>query len=266
LGRPSRGAAEIFTSREVAVAADLSARNFALLSEEGLAPTSLEGAQGRAGHRSYDGVRLAHAALIGALHLAGFELLVSARLATAFADNYHTNYGKLPSNLGVYLQKPLNPTPGHYPWTDRGEEDQVDLDHDFWLHDRLRNRSTIYQRGVAFRGDFIIDIADHAFVLTEHLGMEKVKVFSPVSGALPASPDYRIDGRGTATRIIPIHQEVDSLDFSVNARAANRMRELEQQYLDARENAVSRVRINLSLAIRNAFDRLQDDRANKAAA
>jgi len=40
---------------------------------------------------------------------------------------------------------------------------------------------------------------------------------------------------------------------------------LEQQYLDARENAVSRVRINLTLAIRNAFDRLQDDRANKAA-
>lgn len=266
MARPNRSVAEVFTSREVAVAVDLSVRNFALLSEEGLAPTSLDGARGRAGHRSYDGVGLAHAALIGALNRAGIELLVSARLAAAFADDYHANYGKLPSNLGVYLQRPLNPTPGHYPWTDRTENDLVDLDHDFWLHDRLRNRSTIYQRGIAFGGDFIIDIADQAFVLTEHLGMEKIRVFSPVTGGLPASPDYRIEGRGGAARIVPIHQEVDSLYFSANATAADQMRQLEKQYLTARENAVSRVRINLSLAIRNAFDRLQDDRASKAAA
>lgn len=96
--------------------------------------------------------------------------------------------------------------------------------------------------------------------------MERVRVFSPVSGGLPASPDYRIEGRGAAARIVPIHQEVESLDFSVNAKAADQMRQLEQQYLKARENAVSRVRINLSLAIRNAFDWLQDDRASKAAA
>jgi hypothetical protein len=78
--------------------------------------------------------------------------------------------------------------------------------------------------------------------------------------------DYRIEGRGAAARIVPIHQEMDNLDFSANAKAADQMRQLEKRYLTARENAVSRVRINLSLAIRNAFDRLQDDRASKAAA
>ena len=265
MGRPSRSSAEIFTSREVAVAADLSARNFALLVEQDLAPASLDDATGRAGHRPYDGVGLAHGALIGALNLAGFELLVSARLAAAFADDYRHNYGRLPANLAIYLQAPLNPTPGHFPWADRSDDPQIDLDNDFWLHDRLRNRSTIYQRGIAFRGDFIIDIADHAFVLTEHLGMEKVKTFSPVSVGLPASPDYRIRGRGAAARIVAIHEEVDSLDFSVNPKAANQMRRLERDYLDARQNAVSRVRINLSLAIRNAFDRLQDNRARVAA-
>jgi len=36
----------------------------------------------------------------------------------------------------------------------------------------------------------------------------------------------------------------------VNTKAAIECAKLEQQYLDARENAVSRVRINLSLAIR----------------
>lgn len=95
--------------------------------------------------------------------------------------------------------------------------------------------------------------------------MEKVKTFSPVSGGLPASPDYRICGRGAAARIVAIHEEVDSFDFSVNPKAANQMRRLERDYLDARQNAVSRVRINLSLGIRNAFDRLQDNRARVAA-
>jgi hypothetical protein len=44
------------------------------------------------------------------------------------------------------------------------------------------------------------------------------------------------------------------------------MRQLEQEYIDGHGNAVTVVRINLSLAIRNAFDRLQDDREGKAAA
>jgi hypothetical protein len=131
MGRPSRSSAEIFTSREVAVAADLSARNFALLVEQDLAPASLDDTTGRAGHRPYDGVGLAHAALIGALNLAGFELLVSARLAAAFADDYRQSYGKLSANLGIYLQAPLNPTPGHFPWADRSDDPQIDLDNDF---------------------------------------------------------------------------------------------------------------------------------------
>jgi hypothetical protein len=40
------------------------------------------------------------------------------------------------------------------------------------------------------------------------------------------------------------------------------LRRLERDYLDGRDNAVTRLRINLSLAIRNAFDRLQDQRAS----
>jgi hypothetical protein len=236
-----------------------------LLSDKGLAPEPLDGGQGKAGHRSYDGVGLAHAALIGALNLAGFELLVAARLAAAFADDYRVIHGKLPSNLAVYIQAPLNPTPGRRPWTDLPDDLPIEIDHGYWLHHRLRNRSGLYQRGVALRGDFIIDIADHAFVLTEHLGFENIKVFSPVSGGLPANPDYRIIGRGSAARVVPVHGELDSLDFSIDPEAAEQLRRLERDYFNARENAVSRVRINLSLAIRNAFDRLQDNREGKAA-
>ena len=89
---------------------------------------------------------------------------------------------------------------------------------------------------------------------------------SPVSReGLPANPDYRIIGRGTSARIVPIHEEVDSLDFQIDPRSAEKMRQLEREYLDGRKDAVTIVQINLSLAIRNAFDRLQDDREKKAA-
>lgn len=264
MGRPGPRQADLFTSREVALASGISVRNFALLVDEALAPTSLVDGPGRTGHRLYDAPALAEAALVGALHLAGLELLVAARLGEAFANEYAMNYGRLPSNLGAFLQAPLNPNPKQRPWQDDPDEAPIDLAQDFWLHQRLRNRSTIYQSATALRGDFIIDIADHAYVTTEHRGLE-IPVFSPASGGLPASPDFRIVGRGAAARVLALHEELESLNVFHDPAAAARMKSLETDYMEGRDNAVSRLRINLSLAIRNAFDRLQDDRDARAA-
>jgi hypothetical protein len=221
---------------------------------------------GQSGHRLYDSAGLAHGALVGALHLAGFELLASARLAAAFADDYGASYGHLPSNLNSFVRGDLNPG-RKLPWGETPSDVKVDLAQDYWLHYLLRNRSTIYRRGIAVQGDCIIVIADHAFVLTHTYGLEKIKVFSPASGkGLPASPDYRIVGRGGSARIVPIHSEVESLDFQIDPKSADKMRQLEQEYLDGHRDAVTRVQINLSLAIRNALDRLQDHRDNRRAA
>lgn len=264
MARPGRSAAEVFTSREMAVAADLSARNFALLAHQNLAPRPLSEGSGKAGHRSYDSAGLAHAALAGALHLAGFELLVSARLAAAFADDYGASHGRLPSNLNAFVRGELNPHK-KLPWGETPKDLPLDFEQDYWLHYLLRNRSSVYQRGIAIRGDCMIEIADHAFVLTHTLGLEKIKVFSPVSReGLSASPDYRIIGRGTSARIVAVHEEIDSLDFQIDPKSTEKMRQLEHEYLNSRKDAVTVVRINLSLAIRNAFDRLQDDRERKA--
>lgn len=263
MGRPSKTSGSNFTSRELALAAGLSLRNFSLLHEEGLAPTSSSESSGRGGHRTYESPALAQAALIGALHLAGFELLVSARLAEAFAEEAGLVYGRLFSNIQTYLQAPHNPKPGYRPWA-ASPNDQVD--DDFWVHDRLIDSVVNYRPGVAMIGDMVIDIADHEYVLTEHHGAANVPIFSPVSSkGLPASPDYRIVGRGSAARIVPITDEVDSLDFSINPVSAARYRALQEDYLAARENAVTRVRVNVSLAIRNAFDRVRADREKVAA-
>lgn len=260
MGRPTKSTDLLFTSRELALAADLSLRNMSLLHEQGVAPAPAEAGTGRGGHRLYSSVALAHAALVGALHLAGFELLVSARLAQAVADDFAAMYGKLHSNLAAFLQAPHNPTPGRRPWS--GQDTDLQLEDDFWVYSRLADSAVNVRPGVAIAGDLIIDIADHEYVLTETHGSRGVKIFSPVlKEGLSASPDYRIEGRGSSARIVPITDEVDSMDFSADPASAARYRTLQQDYLAARENAVTRVRINVSLAIRNAFDRVRQDRA-----
>ena len=264
MGRPTKTSDLLFTSRELAVAADLSARNMSLLHDEGLAPAVTEAGAGRGGHRLYSSIAVAHAALIGALHLAGFELLVSARLAEAVADDFAAMYGKLHANLSVFLQAPYNSTPGRRPWTD--DDSIPQLDDDFWVYNRLIDSPVDLRPGTAIPGDMIIDIADHEYVLTETHGSRGIKIFSPVmKEGLPASPDYRIVGRGSAARIVPITDEVDTMDFTVDPASAARYRALQEDYLAARENAVTRVRINVSLAIRNAFGRLRQDRTRIAA-
>jgi hypothetical protein len=261
MGRPSKRSGSLFTSRELALAANLSPRNMALVHDEGLAPTPAESGGGRGGHRLYNSIGLAHAALIGATHLAGFELLVAARLAFAIAEDESHNHGKLLSNLATYLQRPFNPRPGCRPWSA-----ELDIDDDFAVHGGLLDSVIDYRRGVALTGDMIIDIADHEYVLTEYAGPRPLKVFSPVlKEGMPASPEYRIVGRGSGTSIVPTVDEVDNMDFATDPASGARYRAIQEDYLAARENAVARVRINVSLAIRNAFDRVRDDRARMAA-
>jgi len=260
VGRPGKRSELLFTTRELALAASLTPRNMALLHDKRLAPEStLSGSDGQGGHRLYDSPALAHAALIGALHLAGFELLVSARLAGDYAEEEGHIRGKLHSNLASYIQAPFNPRPGYRPF---GPE--VDLSDDYSVHCGLMDSIIDYRPGVAIRGDMIIDIADHEFVLTETHDIS-IRVFSPVgTEGMVASPDYRIVGRGSAATIVPVIDEVDTLDFEMDPASAARYKALQEDYLRARENAVARVRVNVSLAIRNAFDRIRLDRTRAA--
>lgn len=260
MGRPAKVPSDRFSSREIAYAAGLSPRNFSLLFERGLAPETVDSAQGRGGHRLYDGVGLSHATLVGALHLAGLPLLLSARLGMAFAEQFGLNYGRLPSNLEAYLQAPLNPRPGYYPWPDENGDDEIDLDKDCWLHNRLRGRTDIYRRGRSIKGDLVIDIADQAFVSTQLLDI-KIKFHSVTSGGLPVNPEYRIVGSGAAVRVVPIWEGFKSFDFIEDTDAAEKMKRLEAQFMEARANAVARVKVNVSLSIRNGFDRLYDIRS-----
>lgn len=258
MGRPERADLELVTTSEIAKAAGITPRNFALLIDKGLAPAPVRDARGQSGARAFDGVGVAHAAMIGALNLAGFELLVAARVAEAFADEHRSNYGKIPSNLNTFIRKP-GVASGHSPWANKAEGWDK-LDRDFWLHRLLRSADS-YVRAQAQVGDFVVEIADHKWVMSTSHGLDNIKVFSPVSSSgLPVGLDYRIEGRGSATQIIHLTDEYDVGAVFTDAETRRRVKQIEEEFLAARQNAVTLVRINVGLAIRDAFDRVYDMR------
>lgn len=258
MGRPTKGSELQFTSRELGHAADLTARNIAYLQEEGLAPAPIHGDSGRGGHRIYNSVALAHAALIGTLHLGGFELLVAARLAAALADDFGAVYGKLHSNLQDQARTHRS--------LFSGLGAKAILDDDFWIFSRLVDGVAGYQPDLAQSGDVILDIADHKFVLTSSYGPLAGRILAPaMKETIPANPEYRIVGRGPDVEVISIVDEVGSLDFEAYPENRLHMRKLTLEYLAARENAVALTRLNVSLSIRNAFGRVLKERAPLAA-
>ncbi len=258
MGRPTKGSELQFTSRELGRAADLTVRNIGFIHEEGLAPAPIQGDAGRGGHRLYNSASLAHAALIGALHLSGFELLIAARLAAALADDFGAIYGKLHSNLQAEARSHRSIFSGFGA--------NAVLDDDFWIYSRLVDGAANYQPELAQPGDVLLEIADHQYVLTASFGPHAVKIFSPVlKEGMAASPEYRILGRGADVEVISIVDEIGSLDFELHPDNRVRLRNLQLEYLAARENAVALTRVNVSLAIRNAFGRVINERAPLAA-
>ena len=263
MGRPASLPQDRFTSKDLTLAAGLSPRNFGLLVEQDLAPPGEAGAGGQAGHRVWDSRGLQHAALLGALHLAGLELLVAARLAAAVTKDMSLFYGRLPSNLRAFLQAPLNPRPGHTPW--EGGFSTAQSEDDYWLHHALRTASDIYRPHETVRGDYLLEVADNQFVITRHHG-SKVDFLSPASSAqLKVNPEFRIIGKGGEVRVVRIHEEVESLNFHADPVAAAAYTKVETEYVRAYDNAVTLLSVNASLAIRNAFDRVLDERSARRA-
>jgi hypothetical protein len=259
-----------FTAPEAAViGAKLPNRAGAILEKGGLSPEPFAGIKGRAGVIFYNARGLAHWALIGGLFGGGVPLLASARLGAVVADELAAAYGRLPSNLAQYLQRPLNPTPGTYPWPKTPDNNLLsnDISYDFWLHHFLRIRTDIYKPGVTLRGDFFIEIADREFVFTDFDSKGKLKVLSPFRGeSREVLAEYRIVGwkRGSNdVEVRYIFEEVPRTWVDSDPDALAKGRSVESHFHAARDNAVSVLRVNVSLAIRNALDAIHSHRIMK---
>lgn len=262
MARPRRDAPlDEFTATDLAVGGGLTNDHMVLLSKRGLMPGF--GKVGQGAHRVGNYSTLQHAAIIGAFRLAGIDLLLAGKIAAPIADHLEHAYYTVPTMLGRYLEEGVNPCYPARPWDLREGETAVDPDYrqDFWLHHLLINRTGIYRRGIPIIGDFIVEIADRRFVYMDTWSRaDQVKVIRDIHYS--AAPMFEVIGweRGGEAEVIPAHHEASSLE-GAEGRAENIR--IEAKYMNAYVGAVGRVRVNISLAIRNALDAIHDRRVEQ---
>lgn len=262
---------DLFTSTEMAVAAGITARSFGVLVEADLAPKAANTDYGKQSARLWNSFGLGEAAVIGAIHACGVELMMSAKIAALVIYEFSAVRGTLPSRFSDYLQRPLNPTPGHYPWADADSTVEQHIEDDFWLHHLLRTKSDIYRSRTAMEGDLFVEIADRRYVFTDFSwsGKRRLPRITPW-GITPAEqPDVLLEiegwARGKDAVVKPIWEITGLFDGTQGSEEENRAKQIEYDWLKARQNAVGILSVNVSLAIRNAFDAIHDHRISTGA-
>jgi hypothetical protein len=209
-----------------------------------------------------------HGALIGAFVGANIPLIAAARLAREVNTELRQRYYVLRSNLERFLEKKNNPAHPFWPFDDsirKGlgcplpSEDEA-----FWLH-HLLVMTESYQPNKALSGDFCIEIADKKYVYINCI--DALPVLSPFSGEKSyLDPNWRIIGweRGNDDPVVQHIAEEFQVGWDERGSVAwQAARTIEKEYLDAHRDAISLIRINISAAIRKAFDRLRDHRASR---
>jgi hypothetical protein len=259
MARPRRDIpANRFSSTELAIGATLSPRTFALLKDAGIDPEPVEQGHGKSSRALYDSEGLEQAGVIGGFWAAGMPPFLATRLTRAFYKEWrscgYTGLDKL-SRLYVY-------------WYQAAKDDSdflssLDSRDTFTLHRALRTRTSIYKPKTALSEDLIVEIVNRRYVFNLSRADGKLPTLSPIGGTVPASPAYRIISgweRGEEAVISNIGEEVPNWDFSEDPQSAAIYKRIEDEFLSAHKNAVGLLRVNVSLAVRNAFDAVHDRR------
>lgn len=250
------------TTAYMAVGSGLSQPNVSLLSNRSLVP-GFE-AVSKGSYRVGDIRALKWMAAIGAFHKAGVELLLAAKLVAPIADDLEINNdGEIPSNLGRYMEKPLHIGPGDYLWEHR--EGDPDSRNDFWFHHHMLTRAPAkYRRGKSLLGDFVVEVADRQYVYLDVVRKpESIPVYAGIHYS--ADPLFKVIGweRGEDAEIRHFHHEVVDMGQFFDEPEKEREGHLHAEYLDAYAHATGRIRVNISLAIRNALDAIHDRRVRQ---
>ncbi|MFN3076370.1 MAG: hypothetical protein ABT940_05735 [Alphaproteobacteria bacterium] len=247
-----------FTATELEIGGGLPLRSVEILLKNGVAPPAETDPE--RGSVRYWGTRgVQRIALVGAIFQGGAELLLASRLSAAIAEEIELFYvSGLHSNLWYSCRK-SGKASDYVKWT------QAKVDHpseDYWLHRFMRIETSDYHPGVAMPGDTIIEIVDRQYVFINT--NNGIRVHSPVSSeGIEAQPSYRVTGweKGSSAEVHSVADEVDSFGFHANPAAKEQYRRIEAEFMEARRNAVGLLKINMSLAIRKAFDAIFDHRS-----
>ena len=189
--------------------------------------------------------------IIGAFVAAGTPLLVAARLAEAILAEFSESDGEAPSGLDVLARE----LPTHEIAALPGEAN------DYWYHRALCRHPKLYQPGKALPTDVLVEIVDRQLVFSPLNSGLKTRTASGLRVAAPFSGWIEGWERGAAARVVLVYEKLGLMDDATNPewRALAGRYEMEAQH--ARENALGKLTVNVSLAIRTALDRVAAHRA-----
>ncbi|WP_439543370.1 hypothetical protein [Hyphomicrobium sp.] len=194
------------------------------------------------------------AAVIGGFAAAGVPLYAAARLAAALVYNeFNTIDGEVPSGLGS-LARGLPRAAWKQIPSDSG-------DNDYWFHRALIRHRDIYTPGQALDSDALVQIVDRTHVYVAVLS--GTPILNPWDSAKePRSYAGRMDGWGrdsevkfTSASEMASHDPENPETFSLGARVNETARAADR-------NAVGRITVNVSLAVRNGLDRIARHRGH----
>lgn len=241
-------AADIFSYTELAIAGDITKRAFQHLADANAkSPNSNWLPVGK-------GIRtVKRLAVIGGFVSAGVPLYAAARLTSALVEaEFNTYDGEVPNGIG-FLARSLPPSA-------LDSMPAIDGDMDYWYHRALMMFPDLYVQGNALISDALVEIVDRTHIYLT--STSKLGSLNPWDGQIEkASYAGRIEGWGrdreayfvSASSMAPIYDE--DPEFKTRGAALNEMSRA------AYSNAVGRLTVNVSLAVRNGLDRIARHRS-----
>jgi hypothetical protein len=249
-----------FDLQEIAVGSALSPQQIDTLIKRGVAPWPISGGGRGKGALLFDVAGLSEFAITGSAYWSGCELLPTARLASAIIDYLMLVYGHTQSRCYMNWNK-LSSNADQLPPNEDGSR-AID---DFNIHTLFR-RFGPYEVGEAWKDDLFLEVFDRRYCF---FGIPGGLRFPGSFGAKRNSdmePMFRLDGWARGEEVT-LHELPDllpkgALDPDCSEEVRNAARAVEDEFYDARANPRGVFRVNLSLSIRNAFDRICDFRSS----
>lgn len=230
-----------FSLNDLAVAAGLKKRVIQLLSDN----DTFE----RLTHME----KLNKASAIGAICTAYIPPILAEKIIKLLI-NLETNSTDIPSRFN-YFAKRLS----------LKDLEWIEEKNDYYIHRALMECPEIYRPGIGERGDFVVEIVDGKLVFTGHKDVKTQNTFDNKKREMHFSGWITATRRGAEPDFVHLAEKFNlSEEYNEITENYNPKLAMHEQSMQAcRENAVSRLMINLSLAVRNGYDRLHAYRFGK---
>jgi hypothetical protein len=232
-----------FRTESIALATKIPTTSIEAIVRAGLSPSATSNGRGSA--RRYTSQGLAHWAVIGGLCKAGIPALVAAKIAESFVTKYSEHFsdrGHLHDSLENHQRKAHESGCRDLIPEIRNPNEIADR---FLMHLALNQKWPDYQPGVPVDSDMILTIADQSYL---YFSNKRQMPTLTTIGAQLETAGFRILGWERGSKSVDLISIYDESKGDTEREA-----QIESEFQNSLKNASAVSRVNISLAIRNAY-------------